>query len=101
MAYNDNVNFTEEEIINYENDIKHGVIHGVLTYVIACVINPEIVENLSERIQDKNLSALKQKVKLSNSPLEILGEKSEITIENGVNGSEMNQCQMPLTASHA
>ncbi len=71
----DGKKFTEEEVLNYENDIKHGVVHGVLSYVIGCVINGTLSENLNTRIEDKNLCKIKKKVKLSNSPLELLKEK--------------------------
>jgi hypothetical protein len=71
----DGEKFTEEEVLNYENDIKHGVVHGVLSYVIGCVINETLSKNLSTRIENKNLCKIKKGVKLSDSPLELLKEK--------------------------
>jgi hypothetical protein len=92
----DGEKFTEEQILNYENDTKHGVIHGVLCYVIACIINSDISENLNKRIENKNLCKIKKSRKLSNSPLELLGkdlgdyskEELEISLECYNNPSE-------------
>tara|TARA_Y100000593_G_scaffold95031_1_gene198602 strand:- start:83950 stop:85230 length:1281 start_codon:yes stop_codon:yes gene_type:complete len=71
----DGKKFTESEIINYENDLKHGVIHGVLCYVIGCITNESIAVNLNKRIEEKNLCEVRRGHKLSNSPLELSKNK--------------------------
>lgn len=68
----DGKKFTEKEILNYENDIKHGVVHGILTFVASCIIDDSIQENLHKRIKEKNFCELKRSQKISNSDLEIL-----------------------------
>lgn len=61
---------SEDQILKYENSVKHGVIHSVLCYVIACVTNPELADKIHDRIHNKNLDTLKNNTKKSNSPLE-------------------------------
>lgn len=81
----DGKRLTEEEIKNYENDIKHGVAHGVLTFVISCVINDHITKKLHQRIRKKNFSELKNSRKISNSSLEIATINAKEFAEDEIN----------------
>ena len=60
--------FSEEEILSYENNIKHGVIHGVSTFIAYNIINNKCAELLSERIVNKSLYSTRRELKISNSP---------------------------------
>jgi hypothetical protein len=67
----DGEKFSEEEIKMYESNVKHGVIHGVCTYIAACLIQPLISQFIQKEIQENNIDTLQKKYKISNSPLEM------------------------------
>ena len=64
--------FSSCEIDKYENDIKHGVFHGVMTFLAASILDEENYKKIYKRIKDNNLHNLKQEKKVSKSELEIL-----------------------------
>ena len=47
----DGKRLTDKEISLYENDIEHGVLHGISTYLAASISEPKISDRLVKRIR--------------------------------------------------
>ena len=46
--------FSAEEIDKFENDIKHGVFHGLMTYLIATILDDNLVPMLKNEIKNRH-----------------------------------------------
>tara|TARA_Y100001938_G_C8101570_1_gene442188 strand:- start:2370 stop:3653 length:1284 start_codon:yes stop_codon:yes gene_type:complete len=85
----DGKKFSEKEIETFDKDIKHGVLHGVLTFVAGSIIEPEIAQRIENDIDRFNINTIKNKHKLSKSPLEMIKSIPECREEEKKVGQEI------------
>lgn len=53
--------FSEEAIKDFEEDTEHGIFHGVMTFLMASLIDDTLIERLEESVSKCNEDALRKK----------------------------------------
>ena len=69
--------FTEESIGKFENDIEHGVFHGVMTYLISTILDENINKNLKHDILEYH----EHKVRAENDSNVFLNKRFEVSLD--------------------